>query len=189
MIGAFSVYGYGCKNSILKRSHFCFLWPVHLLDEDVTYIYFIATYYNYLANILSPYKAEHFSQFRDPCKNWPFGTFFWPVERLCWLFLPFSAIVWLQIAEIFAGVSKLGKVFSFNLNCYSDNFPTPALSNCQFMCSFLLGSLHSTCKNEQKNDILNGPGSRRSESYLKSSLYLNPIVLGSLYGPSVLVQS
>jgi hypothetical protein len=28
-------------------------------------------------------KAEHFCQFQDPCKNCPFGTFFWPVERLC----------------------------------------------------------------------------------------------------------
>jgi hypothetical protein len=37
------------------------------------------------------------------------------------------------------------------LNCFSDNFPTPAPSNCQFMSSFLLGSLHSTYKNEHKN--------------------------------------
>jgi hypothetical protein len=28
-------------------------------------------------------KAEQFCQFRDPSKNCHFGTFFWPVERLC----------------------------------------------------------------------------------------------------------
>jgi hypothetical protein len=35
------------------------------------------------AIIPSSAKSEHFCQFRDPCKNCPFGTFFWPVERLC----------------------------------------------------------------------------------------------------------
>jgi hypothetical protein len=39
------------------------------------------------------------SAFDLESKNWPFGTFFWPVERLCWLFLPFSAICDHTIAE------------------------------------------------------------------------------------------
>jgi hypothetical protein len=46
------------------------------------------------------------------------------------------------------------------LNCFSINFPSPAGSNCPFLCSFM----------EQKRDNLNRPD---SESYLQSTLKLN----------------
>jgi hypothetical protein len=77
-------------------------------------------------------KAEHFSQFREAFKNCSSELFFWPFERLI---LIFSAIFWYCMITrqlivkkinyarnskkkfrwaIFEGLSKLGKVFSFN---------------------------------------------------------------------------